>query len=65
MVELRREDPISFKNFMRMPPEMFDEILQWVRGRRHAGDDDCHVNVRRSLQIWTFRNVSHFFLWNS
>jgi len=33
MVELRREDPISFKNFMRMPPEMFDEILQRVRGR--------------------------------
>jgi len=33
MVELRREDPISSKNFMRMPPEMFDEILQRVRGR--------------------------------
>jgi len=25
MVELRREDPYSFKNFMRMPPEMFDQ----------------------------------------
>ncbi len=27
MVELRAEDPKSFCNFMRMPPEMFDEIL--------------------------------------
>ncbi|KAG0706164.1 hypothetical protein GWK47_031885 [Chionoecetes opilio] len=33
MVELRREDPKSFRNFMRMPPEMFDEILELVRGR--------------------------------
>lgn len=33
MVELRREDPYSFKNFMRMPPEMFDEIFHRVRGR--------------------------------
>ena len=33
MVELRREDPYSFKNFMRMSPEMFDEIFQRVRGR--------------------------------
>ena len=33
MVELRREDPSSFTNFMRMPPEMFDEILERVRGR--------------------------------
>ena len=28
MVELRNEDQRSFKNFMRMPPEMFDEIVQ-------------------------------------
>ena len=33
MVELRWEDPSSFTNFMRMPPEMFDEILERVRGR--------------------------------
>ena len=33
MVELRREDPKSFINFMRMPPEMFDEILQRVGPR--------------------------------
>jgi len=33
MVELRREDSQSFKNFMRMPPEMFDELLQRVGPR--------------------------------
>lgn len=33
MVELRREDEKSFINFMRMPPEMFDEILDRVGPR--------------------------------
>ena len=30
MVELRNEDQKAFKNFLRMPPEMFDELLQRV-----------------------------------
>ena len=30
MVELRNEDHRSFKNFLRMPPEMFDELLERV-----------------------------------
>ncbi len=33
MVELRREDPQEFKKFMRMPPAMFDEILERVKPR--------------------------------
>ena len=33
MVELRREDPTAFKNFMRMPPEMYDEILTRIEHR--------------------------------
>ena len=33
MTELRREDRKEFMNFMRMPPEMFDEILQRVEPR--------------------------------
>ena len=30
LVELRNEDQASFKNFMRMPPDMFDELLTRV-----------------------------------
>ena len=30
MVELRNEDHASFTNFLRMPPEMFDELLAIV-----------------------------------
>ena len=33
LVELRNEDQESFKNFMRMPPEMFDELLTRVGPR--------------------------------
>ena len=33
LVELRNEDQTSFKNFMRMPPEMFDELLTRVGPR--------------------------------
>ena len=33
MVELHREDPRAFKNFMRMPPAMFDEVVQRLTPR--------------------------------
>ncbi|XP_068726261.1 uncharacterized protein [Montipora capricornis] len=33
MNELREENVGDFINFMRMPPEMFDEILERIRGR--------------------------------
>lgn len=33
LVELRREDQTSFRNFMRMPVEMYDEILQRIQFR--------------------------------
>ena len=33
MVELRMEDPASFRNFLRMPPEMFDQILTRITPR--------------------------------
>ena len=33
MVELRREDPAAFTNMVRMPPDMFDEILVRLRPR--------------------------------
>ena len=33
LVELRQEDQTSFKNFMRMPVQMYDEILQRIQHR--------------------------------
>ena len=33
MAELRREDQTDFINFMRMPPDMFDEVLERVGPR--------------------------------
>ena len=33
MVELRNEDPSAFQNFMRMPPAMFDEIVERLTPR--------------------------------
>ena len=33
MVELRNEDPRSFHNFMRMPPAMYDEIVERLTPR--------------------------------
>ena len=33
LVELRKEDQKSFRNFMRMPMEMYDEILQRIQHR--------------------------------
>ena len=33
MMELRNEDPASFTNFPRMPPDMFDELLDRVGPR--------------------------------
>lgn len=33
LVELRREDPSTFRKFLCMPPELYDEILERVRGR--------------------------------
>ncbi len=33
LVELRNEDQGAFKNFMRMPPDMYDELLRRVGPR--------------------------------
>ena len=33
MMEMKRKDSKAFTNFMRMQPDMFDEILQRVRPR--------------------------------
>ena len=38
IAELRMEDQQSFFNFLRMPAEMFDELLNRVRPRTHKAD---------------------------
>jgi len=45
MVELRREDPASFQNFLRIQPEMFDELLARVGPRITKHD----TNYRKAL----------------
>ena len=37
MVKLRNEDQRAFKNFLRMPPEMYDKLLERV-GPRSPND---------------------------
>ena len=46
MPELRAEDPTSFVNFLRVPPEMFDELLTRV-GPRITKQDTFY---RKSLE---------------
>ena len=46
MEELRQEDQQSFSNFIRMPPEMFDELLNRVGPRIQLQD----TNIRRALE---------------
>ena len=46
MVELRNEDQKSFKNFLRMPPQMFDELL----GRLGPRITKQHTSYRAPLE---------------
>jgi len=49
MVELRREDPASFQNFLRIQSEMFDELLARVGPRITKHD----TNYRKALDPGT------------
>ena len=46
MVELRAEDTASFKNFLRMPPEMFDELVRRLTPRLRKK----HTNFRAPIE---------------
>ena len=46
MVELREEDTASFKNFLRMPPEMFDELVRRLTPRLRKQ----HTNYRAPIE---------------
>ena len=51
MVELRREDPSSFQNFMRMPPGMFDELLNRLTPRLLRPSTFCRENLAPGLKL--------------
>jgi len=51
MVELRMEDQQSFFNFLRMPAEMFDELVNRVGPRCHKIDTNCRKALEPGLKI--------------
>ena len=51
MVELRNEDPRSFQNFMRMPPAMFDEIVQRLTPRITKKTTDWRAPLDPGLKV--------------
>jgi len=51
MVELRNEDPRSFQNFMRMPPDMFDEIVQRLTPRLTKQTTNFRVPLDPGLKV--------------
>ena len=51
MVELRREDTAAFTNFMRMPPEMFDEMLVRVGPRITKLESNCRHPIHPGLKL--------------
>ena len=63
MPELRREDPASFTNMLRVPPEMFDELLGRIRHRiekEHISRDTLDpgtVHFDDSLVIFFLRYI--------
>lgn len=51
MVELRNEDPRSFQNFMRMPPDMFDEIVQRLTPRLTKQTTNFRVPLDPGMKV--------------
>ncbi|XP_014671429.1 PREDICTED: uncharacterized protein LOC106812148 [Priapulus caudatus] len=51
LVELRNEDRASFHNFMRMPPEMFDELLARVGPRITKEHTSCREPLEPGLKL--------------
>ena len=51
MVELRNEDPRSFNNFLRMSPNMFDELLGRVRPRITKTYTECREPLEPGLKL--------------
>lgn len=51
MVELRREDPRSFQNFMRMPVAMYDEVVTRLTPRLTKETTNYRENLEPGLKV--------------
>ena len=51
MVELRNEDPRAFHNFMRMPPAMFDELVDRLTPRLTRQTTNFRANLEPGLKV--------------
>ena len=51
MAELRMEDQQSFFNILRMPPQMFDELLKRVGPRYHKMDTHYRKALEPGLKL--------------
>ena len=51
MVELRNEDPRAFQHFMRMPPAMFDELVQRLTPRLTKQDTNYRASLEPGLKV--------------
>ncbi|XP_041469954.1 putative nuclease HARBI1 [Lytechinus variegatus] len=51
MVELRNEDPRAFQNFMRMPPDMFDELVNRLTPRLLKTQTNFGANLEPGLTV--------------
>ena len=49
--ELNREDTQSFRNFMRIPPELFRELIERLGPRIQANDTNCRKALTPGLKI--------------
>ncbi|XP_064077660.1 putative nuclease HARBI1 [Macrobrachium nipponense] len=57
MVELRNEDPRAFQHFMRMPPAMFDELVQRLTPRLTKQDTNYAWSVPHNTVSVVVREV--------
>ncbi|XP_041467460.1 uncharacterized protein LOC121417789 [Lytechinus variegatus] len=51
MVELRNEDPRAFQNFRRMPPDMFDELVNRLTPRLLKTQTNFRANLEPGLKV--------------
>lgn len=51
MVELRNEDPRAFHHFMRMPPAMFDELVERLRPRLTKPSTNFRPNLDPGMKV--------------